>query len=192
MRLPMAVLAAACAIIGLAAPLVVGTLSATLAVATGLPADAVREHLAGANGPLAWIVAGACGLLALIGVLAWLRRWLLAGREVAATVTWDCGYAEPAASMQYTSSSFAQPLTEMFRFALRTHEKLTPPTEIFPRAASLATETPDACREGVFAPVFTGVARALAPLRWLQHGRLQLYVLYIALTLLALLVWRMG
>lgn len=192
MRLPMVVLAAACVIVGLAAPLVVGQLGGVVASVSGLPAETVRDNLAGANGPLVLIVAAAGILLALVAALTLLRRWLLAGREVGATVTWDCGYAEPVASMQYTSSSFAQPLTEMFHFALRTHEKLSPPTEIFPRAASLATDTPDACRESVFAPVFAGVARALAPLRWLQHGRLQLYVLYIALTLLALLVWRMG
>ena len=30
------------------------------------------------------------------------------------TVTWDCGYAQPTPRMQYTASSFAQPLTDLF------------------------------------------------------------------------------
>ena len=34
--------------------------------------------------------------------------------------------------------------------------------------------------------------RAAGRLRWLQHGRLHLYVLYIAVTLLVLLVWKLG
>ena len=42
------------------------------------------------------------------------------------------------------------------------------------------------------APVFAGLERTLAPLRWLQQGRVQLYVLYIAFTLLVLLVWKLG
>ena len=30
----------------------------------------------------------------------------------------------------------------------------------------------------------------LSQLRWLQHGNVQLYVLYIAVTLIVLLVWK--
>jgi hypothetical protein len=29
-------------------------------------------------------------------------------------------------------------------------------------------------------------------LRWLQHGRVHLYVLYVAATLLVLLLWKLG
>ena len=47
-------------------------------------------------------------------------------------------------------------------------------------------------RESVFRPVFAGVERALDRLRALQHGRIQLYVLYIVLTLIALMVWKLG
>jgi hypothetical protein len=36
------------------------------------------------------------------------------------------------------------------------------------------------------------VGWVLARMRWLQQGRIQLYVLYIALTLLVLLVWKLG
>jgi len=47
-------------------------------------------------------------------------------------------------------------------------------------------------REAVYRPLFAGVDCALARLRWLQHGNVHLYVLYIALTLLVLLVWKLG
>jgi hypothetical protein len=53
----------------------------------------------------------------------------------------------------------------------------------------LVTETPDVFREGVFRPAFVGIRRALDRLRILQHGRIQLYVLYVVLTLVALMVW---
>jgi hypothetical protein len=43
--------------------------------------------------------------------------------------------------------------------------------------------------EGVYRPAFKGSEWTLARLRWLQRGQIQLYVLYIALTLLVLLVW---
>jgi len=39
--------------------------------------------------------------------------------------------------------------------------------------------------------VFRAASGTLARLRWLQHGRVQLYVLYILLTLVVLLVWKL-
>ena len=56
----------------------------------------------------------------------------------------------------------------------------------------MATETLDACTEKIYRPALGLLDRALVRLRWLQHGAVQLYVLYIALTLLALLVWKLG
>jgi hypothetical protein len=94
--------------------------------------------------------------------------------------------------MQYTASSFAQPITNQFDSLLGTCASFAPPDGYFPRASSLATETLDACAEKIYKPAFTLLDRALVRLRWLQHGTVQIYVLYIALTLLALLVWKLG
>jgi hydrogenase-4 component B len=80
-------------------------------------------------------------------------------------------------------------LTELFRLALRTRVRLVAPTGLFPSRAMLVTETPDVFREAVFGPAFVGIRRALDRLRILQHGRIQLYVLYVVLTLVALMVW---
>jgi hypothetical protein len=41
-------------------------------------------------------------------------------------------------------------------------------------------------------PGFAAVGRIAAHLRRLQHGRLRWYVLYIALALVALLIWKLG
>jgi hypothetical protein len=108
------------------------------------------------------------------------------------TVTWDCGYARPTARMQYTASSFAQPLTTLFLAVLGTRTRLLPPQGPFPLRAALVTETPDVFRAALFHPAFAAIERALARLRVLQHGRIQLYVLYIVLTLIALMLWKLG
>ena len=92
--------------------------------------------------------------------------------------------------MQYTSSSFAQPLTGMFR--LGTRRRWAPITALFPERAEFSSETPDVFSQGVFRPVFAGIGALLSRMRWLQHGRLQLYVLYVAATLLVLLLWKLG
>jgi hypothetical protein len=180
-------LAAACILIGLFAPLVVNALAPVLAMFGGAHASLPR-----AVQPL-WLVAGiAAALWVLIGLLAWLRLRLLARREIGTAVTWDCGYAQPTARMQYTSSSFAQPLTELFGVFLRPVVRFMSPKGLFPPQASFASATPDLAHRRVFAPVFGGIDRAGAKLRWLQHGNVHLYVLYIALTLLVLLVWQLG
>jgi len=43
----------------------------------------------------------------------------------------------------------------------------------------------------IYEPLFRGVGWALGQLRWLQHGNLQLYILYILITLLALMFWKL-
>lgn len=231
MRLPMLALAGGCAAIGLLGPLATAALVPVIAGVAGVPEDLVGATSAGPRGALIAVTAASIALLALTAGLLILRQRLLAGRVVSRTVTWDCGYARPTARMQYTASSFAQPLTTMFQAFLRTHEKLVPPVGYFPVSATaadaeegkaigavsgtsvspdpsaerptrgaaatgtcarLATHTDDVCRENLYAPVFRGIAWGLSRLRWLQHGRVQIYVLYIAATLLALLLWKLN
>jgi hypothetical protein len=188
----MLLLASTCVAIGCLAPLVVRALVPVIESASAMPAESIRAVLAPATAPLPFIGAAALGLWMLIALLAGVRWWLLSRRPVAEGVTWDCGYALPSPRMQYTASSFAAPLTELFAVVLQSHRRLARPEGLFPRRAALATETPDPCAERLYAPLFTTLGRALSALRWLQHGRVHLYVLYIALTLVVLLVWKLG
>jgi formate hydrogenlyase subunit 3/multisubunit Na+/H+ antiporter MnhD subunit len=192
MRGPMVLLAAACIVIGVLSPTLVGRLAPVVEQVTGPPGSAVHEAFAQATGLLGSITLGACALLALVGLLLAVRRAALAGKPVGAGPTWDCGYALPSPRMQYTASSFAQPLTDLFGPLLGTRRRFSAPQGIFPQAASFATETPDFYRERLYEPIFVAVQKGLSAFRWLQHGRVQLYVLHIAVALLALLVWKLG
>jgi len=80
----------------------------------------------------------------------------------------------------------------LFRQLLRPHVSLQPPAGLFPGDGRFASHTPDVFHDYLFQPVFRAIAWAASKLRWLQNGRLQLYVLYIALTILVLLVWKLG
>ena len=191
MRWPMLILAGLCAAIGLLAPMAVRGLVAPVSAATGLSSEVVSSRLSWAGGLCINIVIGSGVFAAVLGGLFLLRRRLLAGREVGQAGTWDCGYIAPTSRMQYTASSFAQPLTEIFRLFLRTHTRLDAPEGLFPGESKLSTHTPDPFEQGMYRPGFAGVGWLMARLRWLQHGRLQLYVLYIALTLLVLLIWKL-
>jgi formate hydrogenlyase subunit 3/multisubunit Na+/H+ antiporter MnhD subunit len=190
LRVPMLLLAAGCALIGLFAPFVVGALQTVLENTTGLRRDVVRENLASAAGPLALVVVGTVAFLLVVVVLVLLRRSLLTGRRVEAGVTWGCGYAQPTARMQYTASSFVQPVTTLFRWLLGTHRQMQRPEGVMPANASLATETPDLCHGNLYRPGFLKVNWGLSQLRRVQRGQVQLYVLYIAVTLIVLLAWK--
>ncbi len=192
MQLAMLLLAAGCVLVGLLAPAVVRALAPALKIVTGLPAATVENQLANGLGPLGSVVLVTSLFLVVLAALVLLRRSLLAGRTIGQSVTWDCGYAQPTVRMQYSASSFAQPVTGLFAGLLRTRRKLVPPEGLFPRQASLETTTPDAARETIYQPAFGSVGRGLGRWRWLQHGNLHLYILYIALTLLVLLIWRLG
>ena len=190
MRLPMLALAAGCVLIGLFAPVVVKSLQGVLENATGLPPENVRESLTAATNPLTFVMIGVAAFLLLLLALIVLRRGLLSGRRVEESVTWDCGYARPTARIQYTASSFVQPFTTLFRWLLGTQRQLQRPEGFFPAKASLTTETPDLTHEELYRPGFLKINWGIAKLRWMQQGHVQLYVLYIAVTLIVLLAWK--
>jgi formate hydrogenlyase subunit 3/multisubunit Na+/H+ antiporter MnhD subunit len=192
MLIPMLVLAAGCLLASLAIGPLLSGLAPVLAVVLHQPADRIAENLTPAYGPLTAVATVGGILIVLIVVLAALRKRLLRSRDVRMSVTWDCGYAAPAARMQYTSTSFVQPLTDFFSLILRARKHIRQPSGLFPSVASARTDHQDVFLTGLFSRSYRGLSWVLAKLHWLQHGRLNLYVLYIALTLVALLAWEFG
>lgn len=191
-RLSLLILAVSCGLMGLGAPWLITAFAPTLIHATGLPAESVHLALARSTDMVSAVVLVSVAFLLLVAFLAALRRRLLTGRTVETSVTWDCGYAQPTARMQYTGASYAQPLTRLLSFLLHARSERPSIAEFFPRAASLTTTTEDLAQVRGYQPVFAGIGRGLAALRWIQGGQVHLYVLYIALTLLVLLVWKLG
>ena len=191
MQLAMVALGAACLALGLGAPFVLPALAPVVAIVSGSAPAAAVASLAPPTGWLATASVASLGLLALVAGLALVRRRLLKGRDVRQAVTWDCGYVAPTARMQYTASSFAQPLLRVFRAALGTREHGSASATLFPAGASLETHTPDVAREKLFHPLYQGLTDLVARLRALQQGRVQVYVLYIVLTISALLLWKL-
>ena len=192
MRGPMLVLAAACVVVGLLPGVATRAVVPTLRLVARQSEPIGATALVDIGDTVGMIGTGALLLVAGVLITALVRHRLFRGRRVEATVTWDCGYARPTARMQYTASSFAQPLTSLFRLVLRTETHVRPLVGLFPREGALVTETPDAFREAIFRPAFAGIGRALERLRLFQHGRIQLYILYIVVTLIALIAWKLG
>lgn len=189
MRLPMIALSALCVGIGLLGALAVT--AAAPAASVLLPTVDVLPQVRRVQLWLGYVSAGAVLLLVLAAALAALRHRLLSARTIGRTVTWDCGYAAPTARMQYTASSFASPLLGSFRLILRPDSQMHAPQGMFPAEASLHTRVEDTFERHVFNPAFRLVRNLALRLHWLQAGPNQLYVLYVAMAILVLLVWKL-
>ena len=185
----MAILAFLCVAIGVAAPAVVTALSPVLTPATGLSRAAVGSELAIVTWPLAASVAVFAIAIGIFGLLWLWRRRNLRRAGMRRGPVWGCGYLFPTARMQYTASSFAQPLTTQFRLFVRNRETPVLPEGYFPGSASYSSDSGDPVLRLLFVPTFRWFDRMATRLNVIQHGHTHIYVLYVAATLVVLLLW---
>jgi len=182
MRAAMVPLVLGCAAIGLV-PALFGPIlgRAVHAAAPRLPMPATLAALLQPIQTSALVIAG-IAIAAVLILLAVTRR-------AATALTWDCGYAEPTARMQYTASSTAGGVVGLFGWAMRPVIHAPRPFTLFPSAAAFESHVPDTVLDRALLPALRGVRWVLGFARYFQHGRMQLYLLYLGVTLVALLAW---
>ena len=91
--------------------------------------------------------------------------------------------------MQYTASSFAQPLVTQFRLLIAQSRSFARAAGLFPGRGILASDSGDPFLRLLFVPTFRWFNRVVSRLNVIQHGHIHVYVLYVAATLIALLIW---
>jgi hydrogenase-4 component B len=185
---PMGVLVVSCALIGLAPLLIAPVLEQGVwAWAPGL--EDAGPRLA-ALAPLGWITI--MGLVLAAGLLAASAglRLLLRNSVVEQGPTWGCGYVAATPRMQYTSSSFAQMLVSLFRWALRprTHRPRNLP--LFPGKSYFHSAVADPVLDEAVLPAFRCGGWLFSWFRVFQQGSIQSYLFYIFIALIVLLLWR--
>lgn len=185
---PMAVLVACCLLIGVAPLLVAPVLTA--AVNAWAPEISASGNPLTSLAPFAWISVMAMLLLGGIAVASVVLVRLLSRGRVDAAPTWGCGYADPTRRMQYTSSSFAQMLVGLFAWALWPNRHAPKDSTLFPITTAFHSDVPDAVLDRGILPTFRLSARVLKWFRVFQHSSIQLRILYLVLTLMALLFLR--
>ena len=182
MLLAMAPLIAGCAAIGLFPAAVGPLLGRVVRVAEPhlpYPVNFADLLLPVQFASIAVAVICAAAVLLLVAVTRGARR----------TVTWDCGYDKPSARMQYTSSSFARGLVSFFAWILPPVVHAPHEFSLFPSGAAFESHVPDTVLDRAVLPIVRGGRRLLGFARFIQSGRVQLYLLYIGATLIALLAW---
>lgn len=189
MLAPMIILATFCLLLGLGAPWI---LQGVLPVTATLLPESMKSGGAPSFPEQIFGVATAMCLLALIiASTVMLRRMLLRKRVEFEAPTWDCGYAAASPRVQYTASSFADPIIRMFKPILRTQRHVHEPEGLFPTSASVETHTDDLLMRHVFEPAASGIRWAAGQMQRLQQGSTHLYLMYIFLTIIILMVWNL-
>jgi formate hydrogenlyase subunit 3/multisubunit Na+/H+ antiporter MnhD subunit len=180
---PLALLAVGCLALSFLSPLAAGAVAPLVNGLGGI--EGAEAPVRAALAPLASFNLGLAGLI-LVGALLLAPRV----RAAASDETWACGYAAPAARMQYTASSFAELIAHRLLPAwLRSRPERDAPRGLFPERAAWAARHEDPLTRSVYEPFLVRWGDRFARLRWLQQGRLHVYLVYIAGMAVIGLLW---
>ncbi len=189
-----------CALAILTLALVPGALAAPLAraeKAAGLPTGPelatpdLQLHLNQLSGSLSplWLAAS---LTATVLAAAAAVRLVARGRRRRQAALWDCGAGAPTARMQYTATSFAEPLQRVFDDVLAPEQDVdvTPVREsaYLVERVRFQRKVPDRIEHRLYTPVLTMLASVGHAARRLAGGSVHRYLGYGFAGLITLLV----
>ena len=195
MQLATGLLCVPCVLLGVAPGLIVPWLSraaneglhlrARRPVAEGT--SLVLSRFQGAFEPLLVLAALAAALAAI-----WIVTSLAARRGPRRVAAWGCGREAQTPRMQYTATSFGEPLQRVFVDVLRpdvdlevTHET---ESKYYEQALAYENRVEDAVERSVYRPVIAGFRRYGDAVRGLQNGSIHRYLAFGFIALLVVLV----
>jgi hydrogenase-4 component B len=181
MQIAMALLAAACVVIGIAPGFLLRPLGMT--VQPFLSGAALPPEAFTIGSVLPWL---ALTVVALLAVLAAIRR------VTRITPTWACGLERLNSRMQYTSTAFSKPLRQVFSQVYKPDRSIeTAPAgpPYFPASIAYHSVRTTSFERTLYRPAVDAVVAIAYRLRRLQTGNIQIYLLYLFLALVALLIF---
>jgi hydrogenase-4 component B len=181
MQTGMAVLAAACVVIGIAPGIVLRPLGGI--VRQLMPGAALPEAAGTLTKVIPWVAAVVVGIVLV---------WRLVPHVLRVTPTWACGLPDLDSRMQYTSTAFSKPIRKVFAQVYkpdRTVEILPLDQPCFPKSIAYRSVRTTSFERSLYRPALDGIVAAANRLKRLQTGNIQVYLLYMFLALVAVLVY---
>jgi NADH:ubiquinone oxidoreductase subunit 5 (subunit L)/multisubunit Na+/H+ antiporter MnhA subunit len=189
----MGIATAACAVLAVVPSLTlpaIGRVAADLQMAApSADHDLARVHLAGITAAF-WPLWLAVALVA--GVLAVAATARLLGRRRRRAEAWDCGGGPLTARMEYTATSYAEPLQRVFDDTLAperdvdvTHDR---ESAYYIEAIRFRQRIPDRVENRLYRPVIAAFGRIGAAARALAPGSMHRYLAYMLTALVAVLI----
>jgi hydrogenase-4 component B len=181
MQAAMALLAAACLMIGILPGLVVTPM--TVLASELLHSPALPEAALSVTRALPLIAACVAGLIVALASFRRIKR---------ITATWACGLPALTSRMQYSSAAFSKPLRRVFARvykAERTVDVQYTHQPYFAKSIVYRSVRTTSFEKSLYRPGVDAIVNMAQRLRKLQTGNMQVYLLYIFLALIALLIW---
>jgi len=128
--------------------------------------------------------------IGLIGVTWIVRYSVLKRRAQRVDVTWGCGYAAGNSKQQYTGKSFSKPLGKILNFMLveKKEYKELETSEIFPAKRSYFSHYHDLFEYNLINLITKRLIYSANYFSFIQNGRVQSYVLYGIVFILAIFI----
>ena len=123
-----------------------------------------------------------------------LALWLFFGRRARTRIapTWDCGLRGLTPQMEYTATGFSKPIRMIFKALFRPRREVQREYDFSPYFATtirFESQVEEVFLTRLYRPLNRWVLRVSRRLRALQAGSIQAYLIYIFVTLLALLLF---
>ena len=131
-----------------------------------------------------------CVALFFIGLLLVLRPRNAITRTYG---TWDCGFGQLGERTQYSAGSLSQPLRVVFKSLYKPHSSnaityYAETNRYLKESAKVETHTKDIFDDWLYRPLIKTTIAALNEARKIQTGRINAYLLYVMVALVAMLI----
>src|ERR1035437_3524614 len=126
-------------------------------------------------------------LIGMILLMLGIRKLALRNRTVTILPTWNCGYTVPTAKIQYTAASFVSTYSQLFSSFFLIFKKEKAVEGIFPSTAHYETRPYDKLEKWLIDSPTTNLKVFLGRFQFVQNGRLQFYILYGILFIVAII-----
>jgi formate hydrogenlyase subunit 3/multisubunit Na+/H+ antiporter MnhD subunit len=142
--------------------------------------DAVTLRLSGIAGSMSPLVIAVAVLVTSLGLAAAARRWR--ARPVRVTELWGCGGEPLTPRMEYTATSFAEPLTRVFDDVLRPEQNLEvthhTPSRYHIESIRFRQNVPDRVEANLNPPLLSGVRAIADTFRRLKNVSVHRYLTF--------------
>ncbi len=195
MIIGMAVLAAACILLGILASLGISLISSAFHLSSHpsspldtitLQNNATPVHL---SMPFVLILFAAIA----VGAFGFIRT--IGGKTNKTSYgTWDCGFGNLNEKMEYTATSLSQPIRAVFKVFFKPHnitskEFFISTNQYLVKSIKFNSITKNIFEESLYQSIISSTLRVLDKIRKIQTGKINAYLLYIMITAVLLLLF---
>lgn len=191
----MAVLAAACILLGILASLGISLISTAFHLPSqpSSPLDTItlQNNVNPVHISMPYVLILFSAIT--IGTFGFIRT---IGGRTSKTIygTWDCGFGNLNEKMEYTATSLSQPIRAVFKVFFKPHnitskEFFASTNQYLIKSIKFNSITKNIFEESLYQPIISSTLRVLDKIRKIQAGKINAYLLYIMITAVLLLLF---